>query len=143
MRLVKATWSALLTNAVDDEIVEVNVALQLGKLKGPQAWKLSQDDRDEKLRPLTLQEWSAFLEAAVKELWPPYAMAFDTMAMAGTRPGEAYAAQPSDLYVTAGTLRIERALDLDATVKPTKTYERRAASLSSSLVRAFKRYLVG
>lgn len=69
-------------------------------------------------------------------------MAWAVMAKAGLRPGEAYALRPGDLDLKAGTVRVERTLDLDGSTKPTKTYERRTVRLSSSLVESLRRHLL-
>ena len=67
--------------------------------------------------------------------------AFEMMGRAGLRPGEAYTLAPGDLDLVERTVRVERALDLDGTVKPTKTYETRTVRLSTSHVLALRRYL--
>ena len=71
----------------------------------------------------------------------PYGMLFEILVKGGLRPGEAFALQPGDLDLKAGTVYVERAWSLGR-AKLTKTEESRTVDLAPSLVRSLKRHLV-
>ncbi len=142
IRLIRAALSTLLSDAVDDEIIAANPCLGLGKKKGVQPGKLTKADREQKIRPMTREQRDAVLTAAWEE--PRSAPIFEVMSKAGLRPGEALALKPGDVDWRTGTLRIERNLEADGSVKPirpTKTYSCRAVDLTPSLVSVLKRHM--
>jgi len=69
-----------------------------------------------------------------------YGALFATLAKAGLRPGEALALQPRDIDFKAGTLAVERAVNLGR-LKSTKTHEQRTVDLSPDLARTLQRHL--
>ena len=137
VRLIKAALSSLLTDAVDDEIIENNPALQVGRKKR-RAGTVTAADRTQKIRPMTWEQRTLFLDAAGQE--PRYAALFTMLAKAGLRPGEAFALTPGDLDLRDGTVNVERAINLGR-VKDTKTHERRRVDLTPDLVRLLHRHL--
>jgi integrase len=70
-----------------------------------------------------------------------HAGCFAVMAWAGLRPSEAYALQPGDLDWVTQTIRVERALDRDRSVKPTKTEDTRPVDMSDELTERLQKYL--
>jgi hypothetical protein len=59
VRLMKAPPSALLPEAVDDGIIPVNPALQLGRRLGNRADKLTQSQRVQRIRPMSWEQRQA------------------------------------------------------------------------------------
>jgi integrase len=131
VRLMKAALSSLHTDAVDDELVETNPALQVGRKKR-RAGSLTAAERVQKIKPMTWEQRTLFLDAAARG--PRYATLFAVLAKAGLRPGEALALKPGDIDFRERTLEVERAIHLGR-VKPTKTHERRRVDLTPELVR--------
>lgn len=139
IRLAKAALALVLRRAVVEELVESNAVRSLGQ-EAAQG-KITKAERQSKIRPLeSVAQRDALLAQAARE-WP-YGVAFEVMAKAGPRPGETYAFRLEDLNLRARTLRVERALDFDRTLKPTKTYERRVLRLSSSLIESLRRHVL-
>ena len=115
--------------------------MQLAKRKNKQAGKVTSAERRAKVLPLTVNERDAFLGTAAEEPWKPYAAAFETMLLAGLRPSECYALHPTDLDLGARKLKVAKALDLDRSIKDTKTHETRTVLLSAQLTADLKAYL--
>ena len=67
VRLMKAPLSVLLSDAVDEGIIPVNPALQLGRGKATRADKLNAAERLQRVRPMGWEQRDAFLEAAATE----------------------------------------------------------------------------
>ena len=138
VRLMRATLSAMLSDAVDDGIIMGNPAFGLGRRKASRADRLTPAERIQKVRPMSWEQRDAFL-AAVKN--PRYSTLFDLLAKAGLRPGEAFGLHPGDIDWRQRTLRVERSWNLQR-LKHTKTYEERTVDLSPDLLRALERHLV-
>jgi hypothetical protein len=68
-------------------------------------------------------------------------MGFLVMGGTGLRPSELMALRPTDVDLPGQTVRVERSLDLDGEIKPTKTEEKRLVDLSEKLTRMLKPYL--
>jgi integrase len=137
VRLIKAALSSMLTDAVDDELIEANPALQVGRKKR-RAGLVTAADRVRAIKPMTWEQRTLLLDAAMGE--PRWAAFFATLAKAGLRPGEAFALRPDDLDFREQTISVERAVSYGR-IKSTKTYERRTVDLSPELVRTLHRYL--
>jgi hypothetical protein len=84
VRLIKAALSSLLTDAVDDELIEINPALQVGRKKR-RAGTVTAAERIQKIRPMSWEQRTLFLDAAQQER-RLFAL-FQTLAKAGLRPG--------------------------------------------------------
>jgi integrase len=134
IRLIRAALSALCSAAVEDEILTANPCL--GGRRGRRAGSMTKAQRLAHIRPLSEQDRDRVL-AHAGELRALY----ETMAKAGLRPGEAYAARVDDLDLDKRTLLVERALNLDGTVKETKTGGSRVVRLTASLVRTLRAHL--
>lgn len=136
--VIRGVLSSLLTDAVDDEIITVNPCIGMTRKKRqPGAVKA-----DRKLRTLSRDQRDVFLAQAAKHPDRRRSVLFELLAKTGTRPNEALALAPEDINFMDETLQVERALDLDRTVRPTKTYEARTVDLTPELVATLKRYLV-
>ena len=125
VRLMKAALSSMLTDAVDDELIEANPALQVGRKKR-RAGLATPADRVRAIKPMTWEQRTLLLDAAMQE--PRWGALLATLAKAGLRPGEAFALRPDDIDFREKTISVERAASYGR-IKATKTYER---SLTSS-----------
>jgi integrase len=134
IRLVRASLSALLSAAVDDEILDVNPCL--GGRRGRRPGVPTKAKRLAHIRPLSADELDRVLVAAGAAR-PLY----ETLAKAGLRPSEAFALRVTDLDLDKRTLLVERSLELDGTERPTKTYQTRIVRLTASLVRTLRAYV--
>ena len=145
LRIIKAVFSSLLCDAVEDEILSANPAMQLGRGKKKNLTNLSQDDVLSRLRPMTWAQMETFehkMNVLQQDglLDPRYRMLFLLMAKTGMRPGEAIALQPGDIDIQQRTIRIERAATLGGQVKSTKTAEVRTVDLSVKLIPKLEAY---
>ena len=145
LRIIKAVFSSLLCDAVEDEILLANPAMQLGRGKKKHLTQLSHDDVLRGLRPMTWAQMEAFDHAmSVQQhdglLDPRYRMLFLLMAKTGMRPGESITLQPGDIDLQQRTIRIERAATLGGQVKSTKTNEVRTVDLSAKLIPKLEAY---
>lgn len=130
LRLARASLSAMCSAAVDAEILKANPCIgfrsRTRREKGAQAAAAE-------MRPLAQHELVMVLAAAGPEE-ALYAM----MGRAGLRPGEALALHVADLDLDGRTVLVQRTLDLDGSVKPTKTGTVRTVQLSAALVRTLR-----
>lgn len=131
VRLMKASLSALLSDAADENLIPTNPALQVGRRRQGGADRAPATERRVIARPFSAEERDFFLEVAARRT-PSYALLFELLAKTGLRPSEAYALQSSDLDLKARQLRVERSWVLGA-VKPTKTHEARRVELPGAL----------
>ncbi len=138
VRLIKAALSSVLTDASEEDVIETNPALHLGRKKGRRAGTLTKADQQKTIRPIDWAQLCAFLKEGRRE--PPYGALFEVMALAGLRPGEALALQPGDLDLRNAVLQVERAMS-GGRVKATKTYEIRKVDLAPGLLRTLKHHL--
>ncbi len=138
VRLMKASLSAMLSDAVDDGVLIANPAFQIGRRKVTRADKLTSAERLQKIRPMTWEQRDAFLAAAASER--QYWALFVLLVKAGLRPSEAFALRPGDVDWRGRTLRVERAWNLGRE-KPTKTYEERTVDLTPEVIQALERHL--
>jgi integrase len=123
VRLMRASLSAMLSDAVDDGIIIANpAALQLGRRKASRADKLTSAERLQNVRPMTWEQRDTFLAAAASER--QYSALFVLLVKAGLRPSEAFALKPGDVDWNGRTVRVERAWNLGRE-KPTKTRSER------------------
>jgi integrase len=138
VRLIRATLSVMLADALDAGLVKVNVAQGLSRRgrKGPES--ITQAERQKKIRPMSTEQLRAFLEAAQGRQGE--GVLFLTLADAGLRPSEALALQWPDLDGEDRTLWIERNLEAGGTVRPTKTGTSRAVDLTPRLADALDRW---
>src|SRR5439155_22871157 len=135
---MKAALSTMLSDAMDDGIIEANPALQLGRRKASRADKLTAAERVQRVRPMSTEQRDAFLQAARAER--RFAALLAVLAKAGLRPGEAFALKPGDLDLTDRRVRVERAVSLGQ-IKPTKTAGSRVVDLTPGLVHELRRHL--
>jgi integrase len=95
VRLVRATLSVMLSDAVEDGVILANPALQLRGTRRRRADTLTQADRQQAIRPMSPAELSALLAAAEPDA--RHSPLFLLLARTGLRPGEAFGLQWGDL----------------------------------------------
>jgi integrase len=120
VRLARAALSALLSDAVERELVIANVALGAGTKRGR---KVANGNGGKKPNPLSTEQLAAFVAAGADDL-------FVFMADSGVRPGEALALRWTDLDLDAQTALIERAVSDGEMQETTKTGGRRIVDLT-------------
>lgn len=100
VRNLKAYLSAILTEALDDELIQFNPALMTGKL-------IKNKDIAKEVNPLTWEEKTK-LEESLKEHFPRYYPFFLTALRTGMRLGELLALQPGDLDFNSRFIEVRR-----------------------------------
>ncbi len=142
VRLIKAALSTVLSEATEDELIQVNPALAPGKKKKRRPGQAPLPD----VNPMSHAQLAAF-KHGLDEMQGEgrvdrcIAMLLALMAGTGLRPSEALALRPGDLNLRERSVRVERAMDLDGRVKPTKTEETRSVDLSDTLIRRLSDYV--
>jgi integrase len=131
LRLIRALISVMMADAIEEGIRDTNpAAVQRRPGRRKNIATISETERQQSIRPMTVDQLSTFLKAA-EQFGPRQAsVLFLTLADAGLRPGEALALKWEDVDTTGRTVRITRALS-EGKVKATKT-EKPAASISPS-----------
>lgn len=131
VRNLKAYLSSILSEAVDDELIDFNPAAGTGRLIG----------KDEKpdLRPLTWEEKNKF-EEAVKEHYPRYYPFFLMALRTGMRLGELIALKPGDLDFNGGFIEVRRSFTKGRTGKP-KNGKSRPVDMSAQLKEVLQKHL--
>lgn len=128
---IRGALSSMLSAAVDDEIVPVNVALSTGRRrKGSETQ--SAIERRESMRPFTEAEAAALIAAGADHESRTFLM---LQARAGLRPGEAMGLKWSDLDFSKREILIERAW-YEGVLGTTKTGESRRVDMSGDLAKA-------
>lgn len=132
VRNLKAYLSSILSEAVDDELIEFNPASRTGKL-------IKKDDKEE-IRPLTWEEKTLF-EESVKEHYPRHFPFFLTALRTGMRLGELLALKPGDLDFNRSFIEVRRNWVKGKITTP-KNGKSRPVDMSKQLKRVLKGYLV-
>ena len=131
LRIIRATISVMLNDAVEDGILITNPAAGIGRGRRKRGDAMTQTERRQQIRPLTLEQLAAFLRAA--SAGPRReATLFLALADAGLRPGEALALQWEDIDLADRVMRVSGALSAGE-VKSTKTGETRDVDLTRRL----------
>jgi integrase len=137
VRLIRATLSVMLGDALDAGLCKVNAAQGLARRgrKGPDT--VSQGERQKQIRPLTVEQLDTFLAAAMgrRAEWT----LFLTLADAGLRPSEGLALRWEDVDSVARLILVERSLS-SGEVKATKTGSRRSVELTPRLTAALEEW---
>ncbi len=132
VRLIRTALSVLLGDAVDDELLEVNVALGAGRRGRRRPDTMSPIERRRAIQPLTYEQLATFLSVTEARGSRLEATLFLSLADAGLRPGEAFALRWEDVSQSDRTLRVERAISAGR-VKLTKTEDSRVVDLTARL----------
>jgi integrase len=136
VRIIRATLSVLLSDAVDDGILMVNPALGINRKGRKSPDSISQADRKKNIKAMTHEQLATFLTFSSARCSRRNHVLHLLLADAGLRPGEACAVKWSHFDGVAKTVRIERAATDTGRVKETKTGEDREVDLSPRLVAA-------
>jgi integrase len=129
VRLIRATLSVMLGDAIDDGILQINPAAGIGRRGRKSPDSLSAADRQKKIKVMTYEQLATFLAVASARCSARSASLFLLMADTGLRPGEACGVQWADL--DRETLRAERAVEVTGRVKNLKTDKSRRVDLSA------------
>jgi integrase len=138
VRIIRAVLSVMLNDAVEDGLLTTNPAAGIGRGRRKRGDSLTQAERRQQIRPLSIEQLAAFLTTAAKDTRRD-ATLFLTLADAGLRPGEALALRWEDVHLTGRSLRVSRALSAGH-VKSTKTGETRDVDLTRRLVAALSQW---
>ena len=122
-RLIRATLSAMLAEAVDDGLIDVNPAILPRRKRGKKAEVV--------LRPFEEDELAKMLIAA-RDKDPEYFPLFLLLARTGLRPGEAFALEWDDIDLPGRKINVERAFSAGV-LGTTKTDTVRAVDMSQEL----------
>jgi integrase len=140
VRLIRAALSVVLSEAVEDGVIQTNPCFQARQRRGrKRVDKLTRIERRAKVRPFDAEELSRFLIAAEKHE-PRYAPVFLLLARTGMRPGEGLALKWEDLDFGKREILVERAIR-NGKIGPTKTGEDRRVDMSQQLVARLDRLL--
>ena len=132
VRNLKAYLSAILSEAVDDEIISANPAARTGKLI-----KSNGDKKD--IAPLTWEE-KALFEQTMKEHFPRYYPLFLTALRTGMRLGEMLALKPGDLDFNGRFIEVRRSFSKGRITTP-KSGQRRRVDMSADLATVLKGHI--
>src|SRR5262249_4539604 len=104
VRLMRATLSVLLGDAIEDGLLTVNPVAQLSKRRKRQAGTMTRADHQKNIRPVAPEQLTDALKtaAAHERRLHPYLL---TLARAGLRPSEGLALQWDDVHFGARELR--------------------------------------
>jgi integrase len=131
VRNLKAYLSAILSEAVDDEIIKFNPASMTGKL-------IKKDNKEE-VDPFSWEEKATFEDAIEKHFQKHYPL-FLTALRTGLRLGELIALQPGDLDFEGGFIEIRRSFTKRRLTTP-KTNKTRRVDMSKGLAEVLRGYL--
>jgi integrase len=138
-RLIKATLSAMYTEAVDDGLVKSNPAAFTTR-RGTASDGITQTERRAAIRPFSEAELAQFLDVAHRRNRDHYVL-FLLLARTGLRPGEALALRWEDVDLGKRELLVERAV-ADGAITTTKTGHSRQVDISRELAQELSRLYV-
>jgi integrase len=135
VRLIRACLSAMLAEAMDDELIKSNPAAVPSRRRGKKGnGAVSAAERQKAIRPFSDAELSKILEAARQHDAEHYPL-FLLLARTGMRPGEASALQWTDFDFTNRKILVERAYSAGI-LGTTKTDGVRTVDMSQELATA-------
>jgi integrase len=142
VRHIRASLSSLLTDAVDDEIIDVNPALQVANRKKKAAHKKNRIEFESSIDPMSEEQLAAFIEAAQDPKEHEFGPFFIFLAKTGLRPSEAIALLPSDIYERGRKVRVNKVFVLNSgRIRPyTKTGIERKVDISPGLWELLKQH---
>jgi integrase len=137
VRNIVAALATMLTEAMDDGLINANPALRLGKY-----YRRAKKNREEP-DPFSREEVRIILEGLRKK-FPEYYEFFLCMYRAGVRPGEGTVLMVTDLDFRYDTILVERNLPSNPSIKEittTKSKRRREVEMDSTLKLALQEML--
>ncbi|MFC1532657.1 tyrosine-type recombinase/integrase [Thermodesulfobacteriota bacterium] len=132
VRNLKAYFSAILSEAVDDELIKYNPASMTGKL-------IKKKDIAKEVNPLTWEEKVKF-EDAMKKHFSRYYPFFLTALRTGMRLGELIALQPGDLDFKGRFIEVRRGFTKGRITTP-KSGNIRRVDMSNELATILKAHI--
>ena len=132
VRNLKAYLSAVLSEAVDDEMITFNPAAGTGRL--------IKRAKSKEIRPFTWEEVALF-EEAMKERYPRYYPLFLTALRTGMRLGELVALKPGDLDFKGKFIEVRRSYSRGHLTTP-KSGKGRRVDMSAGLAEVLRLHLV-
>jgi integrase len=135
VRHIRAALSSLLTDAVEDEIIDVNPALQVTNRKKKAAHKKNRIEFEKSIDPISEEQLAAFIKAAQDPKEHEFGPFFIFLAKTGLRPSEAIALLPSDIDDRKRKVTINKVFLLNSgRIRPyTKTGVERKVDISPGL----------
>ena len=142
VRHFRAALSSLLTDAVEDEIIELNPALQVSNRKKKMADKKNQAEFEASITPMSAEQFVAFSAAARDPKEREFGSFFIFLGKTGCRPSEAIALLPSDLDEKKRKVQINKVCVINSgQIRPyTKTGVARKVDLSPELYCVLKEF---
>jgi integrase len=135
VRLIRATISVMLSEALDDELIKSNPAAVPSRRRGRKDnGSVSAAERQKAIRPFSDGELAKVLGAAREDDAEHHPL-FLLLARTGMRPGESFALQWTDLDLTNRKILVERALSAGV-IATTKTDGIRTVDMSQELAAA-------
>ncbi len=135
VRHIRAALSSLLTDAVDDEIIDLNPALQVTNRKKKAADRKNRIEFESSITPMSAEQFAAFVEAAKSPKEKEFGPFFILLGKTGLRPSEAIALLPSDIDERERRVSINKVFLLNSgRIRPyTKTGVERKVDISPGL----------
>ena len=140
VRIIRATLSVMLGDAIEDGILQVNPATGIGRRGRKRPDTISQTERQQNVRVMDYRQLATFLTVSEARCSQREHLLFLLMADSGLRPGEACAVQWKDFDAVGQTLRVERAVTNSGRIKTTKTGSAREVDLSPRVTAALARF---
>jgi integrase len=148
VRYIRAALSSMLTDVVEDELIELNPALQVSNRKRKRAERKNQAEIEATIAPMSSDQLAAFVEVARHPREREFGAFFIMLAKAGLRPSEAIALLPSDIDEKLKIVRVNKVyvIGRNETVKGrvrryTKTGTARDVDLSGDLLEVLRRHI--
>jgi integrase len=136
VRLIRATLSVLLSDAIDEGLIKANPASGLHRRGRKGADSTPPADMQEKVKAMSHAQLAGCLLVAAERLPKATATEMLVMADAGLRPGEACGLQWLDIDEALQTVKVSRAIENSGRVKTTKTGRARSVDVSRRLIAA-------
>lgn len=136
VRLIRATLSAILAAALDDDLIAENVAVMSRRRGSNSAGSVNAAERLKAIRPFTTDELEKILTEAARQEQEYYPLIL-FLARTGARPGEALALRWTDIDFANRKALIERAVS-SGKVTTTKTGAVRTIDLTKDLTDALR-----
>lgn len=133
VRIIKSYLSSILSQAVDDEIIQVNPAHSLGKV-------IKKKDQGENINPLSKEELKSLLDS-VKIHFSGHYTLFLLLPRTGVRIGEALALQWGDIDFAGRFIEVKRSI-VRGRISMPKNNKSRRVDMSLQLTEALKAYRV-
>jgi integrase len=132
-RLIRATLSVLLGDAVGDGIISENPARVLAQERRKRPDRVSKAERTKHIRPLSKAHLATVLDTVTRWCSPRDAALYLTLADAGLRPSEALALRYEDFDPISRTLHVKHAVSSAGAIKSTKTEAARDVDVTRRL----------